>query len=76
MECIFSDPQELATSSWAYSKITCQPDQLELIQNASTGAEFYVSKTIDYGETLIIIFITIFTIFLICKIIFDFLWHK
>ncbi|GAH90050.1 unnamed protein product, partial [marine sediment metagenome] len=53
MDCQFSTPINLGTEEtpdWAYSEMTCEFSQLELIENATTGAEFYVSKTIGYGD--------------------------
>lgn len=48
----------------------------QLIQNASTGAEFYVEKTISYGQALIVFFFTLFTISFICLIIWRFFWKR
>jgi len=43
-----------------------------LIQNATTGAEFYLTPTITYGDVLILVFLLLFSIFGIVKIIMDF----
>ena len=48
----------------------------QLISNTSTGAEFYLEKTMDYGQALIIFFFTLFTICLICLVIWRFFWKK
>jgi nucleoside permease NupC len=76
MECIFSEPQEIATGTWAFSKVACDDPHYELIQNASTGAEFYIGKTMTYGETIVVVFLTLFSILLICSLIWRFFWKK
>jgi hypothetical protein len=38
--------------------------------------EFYVEKTISYGDALIIFFLTLFLIIVIAKGIFNFFWRK
>jgi len=53
-----------------------ESETLELITNETTGAKFYIDKTLNYGEVIIISFITIFAIFLIAKTIFNFFWKK
>jgi hypothetical protein len=47
-----------------------------LIHNSTTGAEFYLDKKIDYGELLIIIFLSIFLIFFIFNFIWNFIWSR
>lgn len=47
-----------------------------LIENESTGAEFWVNENISYGEAMILIFITIFTFCLIGKIVYNFLFKN
>jgi hypothetical protein len=74
MNCVFSNPQEIATGSWAYSEMTCLDPRFELIQNASTGAEFYIEKTINYGEAVFVVFATLFAIYLICISFWRFFW--
>jgi hypothetical protein len=61
--------------NWAYSGITCSSTK-ELIQNPDTGAEFYIDKTITYGDALLFWFLTIFSVALIASIIFKFFWRK
>lgn len=39
---------------------------------STTGAEFYIVKTIDYGEICILSFITIFALYFIAKEILTF----
>lgn len=76
MDCQFSTPINLGTEEtpdWAYSEMTCEFSEIELIENATTGAEFYISKTIGYGDILIITFLMLFLIFGILKFLTDFL---
>ncbi len=81
MSCTYSEPVNLGTEenpSWAYSKADCVlPDEtIELIENSTTGAEFYIKKQLNYGEILVITFLAIFLIFGILKFITDFLIPK
>lgn len=47
-----------------------------LIKNETTGAEFYVEKTLTYGEAMILWFLTLFAFILIFKIAYNFFWGK
>lgn len=79
MICDFTEAINLGTvelPDWEYSKISCEPEINEIITSSTTEANFYIQKTINYGEVIIIWFLTLFTIVLICKIIFNFLWKK
>jgi len=79
MNCQYSTPVNLGTEEdpdWAYSEALCEFPQIELIENATTGAEFYISKTIGYGDILVITFLTLFLIFGILKFLTDFLIPK
>ncbi len=77
MECQFSNPVDLGEGDFEYSILTCPENpRFELIQNASTSAEFYIEKKVDYGDIFIFIFLSILGIFLICKAIWSFLWKK
>jgi len=79
--CIFSNPvlfngETPATSTdiWNFSEMSCVETTSEttLIQNASTGAEFYFKNSFTSGEILICLFLLLFTIFGITKMIIDF----
>jgi len=76
MECLFSEPQEIATGTWAFSRAVCEDPHFELIQNASTSAEFFIEKKVDYGDIFLFILISILGIVLTCKIIWGFFWKK
>lgn len=64
------------TDLWNYTEMKCYDTNLELIQNTETGAEFYIQKNIDYGDSIIIFFLLLFAIFGIVKIIADFFIPK
>ena len=80
IECQFSAPVNLETPpkyDWEYSLMNCQATTtFELIENASTGASFYLRQEISYGDILVITFLTLFLIFGILKFLTDFLVPK
>lgn len=47
-----------------------------LITNTESGAEFWVDKTFSYGESIVIIFLTIFLFAVIGKTIYHFIFRK
>jgi hypothetical protein len=49
---------------------------VELIQNTTTGAEFYIEKTFSYGDAVVVFFLTLFLIFGIAIGVFNFFWKK
>jgi len=78
-------PPASETEIWNYSEIYCQTTDAstsiqflknELIQNASTGAEFFVDKSVSYGDFLVITFLMIFLIFGIMKFLIGFIIPK
>ncbi len=81
MNCDFSVPVDIGTATTAdfeYSKVICDTgDIYELIQNQNyPDREFFVEKTINYGDSIIIWFLTLFTIYFISNMIFKFFWRK
>ena len=90
--CEFNDPQVFDGSppltkqdTWNYSSMICETSDAttsikflknELIQNASTGAEFFVEKSVSYGDFLMITFLMIFLIFGIMKFLIGFIIPK
>lgn len=67
------------SENWNFSGIECfstTTDVYTLIENSTTGAEFYVEKTLTYGEAMILWFLTIFTIILLFKTAYNFFWGK
>jgi len=77
--CIFSnpvlfngEPPATSTDFFQFSQMTCSNTEETLIQNTSTGAEFYFKNSITSGEVLVLVFLLLFAIFGITKIIADF----
>lgn len=82
MKCLFSEPVEVASGDFEFSEINCEvatPEAsvFELVSNENfPDREFYIQKTLTYGEAIVIWFLTIFAIFLIAKTVFNFFWKK
>jgi len=79
MNCQFLVPINLGeefSPDWEYSQIECEPLVYELIVNPSTEAEFYLSKTITYGDFLIVWFLVFFLLAWISKSVFNYFWKK
>lgn len=54
-----------------------EPDPtIELIESGTTEAEFYLDKTISYGDVIVFVFLSLFTIGIICKSIGDFIFNR
>jgi len=47
-----------------------------LMTSTESGAEFWVDKTFSYGESIVVIFLTIFLFAMIGKSIYNFLFKK
>jgi hypothetical protein len=73
-------PPDATNQNFQYSKMVCDTTELTqtqtLIENAETGAKFWVNGSFTYGEATIIIFLTIFTLCIIGKIIYNFLFKN
>lgn len=84
ISCQFLNPVDLGAKQypdWEFSELNCQATTTgelthSLISNSTTGAEFYVEKTMSYGEGILVWFATIFLIFLIADRIFKFFWKR
>jgi hypothetical protein len=79
LNCVFSEPVDFQRNIpltkqdfWNFSKMTCFSSSTELIENSENGSEFYLSKTINYGDILVLTFLLLFAIFGIVKLIGDF----
>ena len=57
------------TDFWQYSQLNCSTTQYDLMENASSGTSFFLDKTINYGDVLIVAFLMIFLIFGIVKFV-------
>jgi hypothetical protein len=54
-----------------------EPDPtIELVESGTTEAEFYLDKTISYGDVIVFVFLSLFTIGIICKSIGDFIFNR
>jgi len=80
MNCEFSDPVNLGTDSWAYSQMDCTfsegENPLALIESATSEGYFYMNPSLTYGDVIIFIFLSLFTIAIICKAIGDFVFSR
>jgi hypothetical protein len=76
INCQFNTPIDLGDGDYEYSQLECDPVILQLVQNEETEAEFYLQKTIDYGDILLISILSIFLIFGMLKFLTDFLIPK
>lgn len=83
MECELTTPKTFdgntpatSTDFWQYSEMVCTSSEVALVENETTGAEFYIRKSISYGDVIVITFLMIFLIFGIMKFLFDFLIPK
>lgn len=82
LNCRFSEPINLNPAStsnfvdYEFSKLICSSTQIELISNSTTGAEFYLSKTINYGDAILFWFLTLAFLFGIFTFIFKTFWKK
>ncbi len=81
--CDFTTPKTFdgsapatSTEFWQYSQAVCTSTQVELIQNAETGAEFYIDKTITYGDFILFSFLMVALIFGIVGFLIKFLIPK
>lgn len=66
------------TDFWNYQTMICEgTSTLEtLIENASTGANFYLRQEISYGDILVIVFLILFLVFGILGFLVKFLIPK
>jgi hypothetical protein len=74
--CVYSVPVEINGQTWQFSVADCTSTEptstIALISNPNTGAEFYLDKTLNYGEVLILVFLLLFAVFGVVKVIADF----
>jgi hypothetical protein len=63
-------PYDLRTGTTGSSGTST--NTLTLISNSSTGASFYIDSRINYGDVIVILFLLLFVIFGIVKVITDF----
>lgn len=79
MDCEFSIPINFEGEAPAegepfqFQHASCVNETLTLIENETTTAEFYIEKTLSYGDLLLITFLSIFLIFGIFKFVWNFI---
>jgi hypothetical protein len=78
IDCEFLYPINLGgeVPDWEYSALSCTNSEVSLIQNAETGAEFYIDQKFTYGDILTSWFLTLIFIGLIFVLIFHFFWRR
>lgn len=82
MDCQFNNPVNflglppMEGECWNFQNASCTNDQILLIQNPTTGTEYYLSKTFTYGDLLLVIFGFLIFIFLITKGLWGFFFKK
>lgn len=58
LNCAFSEPLEIATNSWAFSKMNCSSTMIDKITDGTST--FYLEKTLSYGDFFVIFFYIVF----------------
>jgi hypothetical protein len=82
MDCQFNTPVNylglppMAEECWNFQYASCANDQFLLIQNPTTGSEYYLDKSFSYGDVLVVIFATIFLVLILTTAIFSFFFRK
>jgi len=81
MECEFYEAIDLGieTEDWEFTKMDCSltpEDVFTLVESESSEAQFYLDQSVSYGDILMIVFMSIFTIAIICKWVGEFVFKK
>lgn len=76
MPLLGSEADESTVWNFQEKNCTTTDDVYTLIQNSTTGAEFYLNKTLTYGEAMILWFLTLFAIVFIFQKAYNFFWGK
>ena len=67
-------PPALATDFWQYQKMACDlPAQATITDGTNT---FYISKSVDFGELVLVFFLTLFLMIKIFTLVWDFVFPK
>jgi hypothetical protein len=74
MDCQFNNPVNLGgeMEDWEFSSASCTTDEILLVQNPSTGAEYYLDKHISYGDILTFIFLFLILLIVLFKGVWNF----
>lgn len=81
INCEFTDPINLGSlemPDYEFSNLICtatNPAEL-FIENSTTGASFYLSQKLDYGDILLMILLTLIVMFGIFKFFWDLIIPK
>jgi len=82
MDCDFSiplmndgNPPTSTTDLWQYSHAVCTSASTEQISNSNIPADFYLKKSVDYGQILIIIFLFLMFVFGAVKFVWNYHWQ-
>jgi len=67
--------------TWNFTKIICDTSEMtniyELVENPEISEnQFYLQKTISYGDFFVIFFLTLFTLIFFFNFIFNFIFKK
>lgn len=82
MNCESSNPVDYEGNApepgelWHFKDIQCTSDQTVLLSSSDTDAEFYLNKTLDYGQIVLIIILSIALIFGILNFLWNFFFKK
>ena len=82
MNCEFSIPlnylgtEPVEGEPFSFSEMTCEFETLQHFENLETESEFYINKTINYSDIIIIFFLIFFFLISISKIIWNFVWNN
>lgn len=79
MDCVYSVPLNYLGNPpaeaelWQFSQMTCGlPEYYTFIQNPETENEFYLIKSLTYGDILVVVFLSLFLFAGIIKIFWGF----
>ena len=81
MDCDFSLPLNYqgsppsAGEPFAFSHSVCTSASTEQISNSNIPADFYLHKSVDYGQILIIIFLFLMFVFGAVKFVWNYHWQ-
>ena len=81
MDCIFSQPQNYQGNppnnheAFAFAHAVCTSASTEQITNSNIPADFYLKKSVDYGQILIIIFLFLMFVFGAVKFVWNYHWQ-
>jgi len=72
LNCEFSEPVEIATNSWSFSKLNCSSAAIDLLSDGTSNV--YLEKTLSYGDYFVIFFAVVIILAGILDFIFRFIY--